>query len=193
MRHERVRVVRTLTRAPFVLGVDRGRDHGETVGKIRTDAEHGHRLEGRVFVLLGRRTGECFRSWVEWVLCGRSMAGRGRVWGRGFGVPDLREIVLLRSLLFVLGRWSGWHQGSRFGCFIRIGTQFLRARGLSGRDGGSIEGTAFAGETLRFLIGRGVLIRLGRGAAWDDHFVDGIRESCGEDGLEDDEDDLKYG
>ena len=78
MRHERVLRV-GLTRAPFVFRVDRGRDQGESFGKIRADSEHGHRLEGQVRVGLGCRAGKCIRGRIERILRGGTVAGRGWV------------------------------------------------------------------------------------------------------------------
>ena len=47
----------SLTHAPWIDG---GRDQGESFGKIGTDSEHGHQLEGQVRVSFGCRAGKCF-------------------------------------------------------------------------------------------------------------------------------------
>ena len=67
----------SLAHARFIFGVDWGRDRRKTVGEIGADAEHGHRLEGQICVVLGRWTGERVRGWVQRILGKRGAAGRG--------------------------------------------------------------------------------------------------------------------
>ena len=52
----------------FVFWIDRRRDRRKTVSEIGADAEHGHRFERQIRVVLRCWTGECWWSRVQRIL-----------------------------------------------------------------------------------------------------------------------------